>query len=242
MTHRASRRLLETDLAAPVEAFFAGQLGPTWDFAHELELRNAGPDIVAANRSAAFARRLAEGPAPATDELTLRMLEFLASGATDAALRAWAPWGWADLRRRAFAPAVARGEVGFDGNVWSCRAMTPAYDELVAVELKLTDWRKGLRQARRNQAFAHQSWLAITRVSEDAAALADQLGVGVVIVSGDEVEVVKEARPMTPIAPLETRVIGEQMLERRLEKLAPRGEKVRPLAGSPRGRKLAVSG
>lgn len=242
MTQRAAKRLLETDLAAPVEAFFAEKLGPTWDFAHELELRNAGPDIVAGRRTSAFVSRLADGPAPATDELTLRMLEFLASGATDTELREWAPWGWPDLRRRAFAPAVARGEVAFDGSRWSCRTTQPAYDELVAVELKLRDWRKGLRQARRNQAFAHQSWLAITRAHEEAVALARQLGIGLVVVTGEDVEVILEAQPLNPIAPLETRVVSEQILERLLEKLAPCREKVRPFAGSPRGRKLAVSG
>jgi hypothetical protein len=235
-------RLLETDLARPAEAFFRDQLGVQWDFAHEIELRKAGPDIVAGRRSPAFVSRLAAGPAPATDELTLRLIQRLANGATDEELRAWAPWGWPDLRRRAFAPAVARGIVGFDGSRWWAPPIAPPYDEIIAIELKLRDWRKGLRQARRNQAFAWESWLALARIADDAVALAHQLGVGLVQVGDDgDVELVAAARRAAPVAALETRLAAEQVFEQALEKLSPGCEKFRPLAGSPRGRKLAVS-
>jgi hypothetical protein len=85
-------RLLETDLAQPAEAFFRDRFGEQWDFAIEIELRKAGPDMVAGRHSAAFADRVAAGPAPATAERTLRLLERLLDGATDEELHAWAPW------------------------------------------------------------------------------------------------------------------------------------------------------
>jgi hypothetical protein len=231
----------ETDLAAPVERFLRKRLGGDWDIAHELRLPHAGPDLVAGRRTRAFAERAAAGPPPVTSELQIRLTEFLADEATERELRRWAPWGWRDLRRRALEPALAAGLLTFDGERWLGRQLPAPYDRLVAVELKLRDWRKGLRQARRYQAFALQSWLALDRVDDGAIRLGRELGVGIIEVAGEAVAVI-EPKDRNPLARLETRVISEQILEQALEQLAPGSEKLRALAGSPRGRKLAVPG
>lgn len=217
----------ETELAAPAEAYFLGHVGPL-DFAHELDALRAAPDLVGGRRGSGFERRLRLGPDPVTSVLELRLLEF-AQGVSDDELRAWAPWGWRDLKRRALEPALARALIRCKDERWHAVEVSAAYDDLVAVELKLHDWRTGIRQARRNLAFANQSWLVMPAPPKEAAELAQWVGVGLLDV-GDATRVVVAAREQAPLAPLASRLFAELVLAQTLGLV-----EVTP-AGSPRGR------
>jgi hypothetical protein len=228
----------ETELAVPaVRHFRRGD----WDFANELDALRVAPDLVAGYRSAAFEERRS-GPPPVTNALVLRLLEFAAAGVTDAELRTWAPWGWRDLRKRALGPATAAGMIELVDGCWKAPRLPRPYRELTAIELKLRDWRKGIRQARANQAFASESWLVMPRpLPDEALELAAWVGVGLVgIDDGVATELVTPVA-REPLSPFASRLFGELVYEQALEQRLPGAQKIRPLAGSPRGRKLAVS-
>lgn len=74
--------------------------------------------------------------------------------------------------------------------------------EIVAVEAKVSDWRRAFRQAARNQVFSHRSFVALPeRVAQRALAAepADRLGIGVLSVSdAGEVSVARQASSLRP--------------------------------------------
>jgi hypothetical protein len=75
--------------------------------------------------------------------------------------------------------------------------------EIVAIEAKVTDWRKAISQAARNRIFAHKSFVALPegvarRVRREA--LFAKLGIGILGVDGDDVRVVKLPRRHLPRA------------------------------------------
>jgi hypothetical protein len=231
----------ETELAAPAERLFRHRAG-RWDFAHELHALRAAPDLVAGRRSIAFDQRCQLGPEPITTALELRLLEFAAAGATNDELRAWAPWGWRDLRKRALEPANARGLIELVDDTWQSVTAPSAYEELLAIELKLRDWPKGIRQARANLAFASESWLVMpTPVPLEAVALAKRVKVGLAAVDEDGgAKELTAAVKQEPASPFAARFYRELVLEQALEQRLPGAQELRPLAGSPRGRKLVV--
>lgn len=175
--------------------------------------------------------------------LELRLLEFAVAGVGEDALRKWAPWGWRDLRKRALGPASERGLIALVDERWQAVAVPAAYDELVAVELKLSDWRKGIRQARANLVFASQSWLVLPApLPAEAVALAEWVGVGLVGLGADgTADDLVPATERAPLSSFAARLYGELVLQQALEQCLPGAQELRPLAGSPRGRKLAVS-
>lgn len=66
------------------------------------------------------------------------------------------------------------------------RAILP---EVVAIEAKVSDWRKAIAQAARNQLFSHRSFVALPISVAQRAAKADsinQLGIGILGVENDE--------------------------------------------------------
>lgn len=94
--------------------------------------------------------------------------------------------------RKAAALAVAYGALVRDGLVLSRNPdwMPPA-KRLVAVELKLTDWRKALRQATTYCSWADQSWVVMARsISVGLRDAAAEVGVGVALLDGDVLRVV----------------------------------------------------
>jgi hypothetical protein len=228
----------ETELAAPALRHFRRR--GDWDFAHELVALRAAPDLVAGRRAPTFAARAA-GPPPVTNGLVLRLLEFAAAGVGEAELRAWAPWGWRDLKKRALEPALAAGLIEFVDGRWQAPQLQLPYGELVAIELKLRDWRKGIRQSRANQAFAAEAWLVMPNPPDEALKLASWVGVGLVGVAEGGTTQLVAAAVREPLSPFASRLFGELVYEQALEQRLPGAEKLRPLAGSPRGRKLAVS-
>ena len=230
----------ETDLARPVEAFIRTRLGPA-DIAHELSFGRFAPDLVVGCRAETFHLR-AEGQPPVCDAMMLRLLDFLQDeGASDTELRKWAPWGWRGLRR-ALEPAVEAGLVYTRAGRWYADPVANPYESLIAIELKLTDWRKGLVQARRNRGFASESWLVLASDSPQEMQLtAAELGLGLLVASGTSFRKVVEAVPRPPLSPLDARFAAELVFAQTLENGQPGAQELRPLAGSPRGRKLAIA-
>jgi len=74
--------------------------------------------------------------------------------------------------------------------------------EVIAIEAKVSDWRRALAQASRNQLFAHRSYVALPSTVAARVANAPELrklGVGVLSVEGDgAVVVVRQAVPLRP--------------------------------------------
>ena len=97
--------------------------------------------------------------------------------------------------RKAAALAVAYGALVRDGLVLSRNPdwMPPA-KRLVAVELKLDNWQKALRQATTYSSWADQTWVVMARsVSVGLRHGAAEAGVGAALLDGDVLRVV--ARP-----------------------------------------------
>lgn len=88
-----------------------------------------------------------------------------------------------------------------------------AFGNLIAVELKLKDWRKALGQACRYRTFASQTYIAIPaeRATAEVLNAAAGYGVGVVAVS-DVAEVVLPARSGLPHDPLQKGWASELVL------------------------------
>lgn len=75
--------------------------------------------------------------------------------------------------------------------------------ELVAVEAKLTNWRKALHQAWRNTSYVNRAYVALPKNRASTALSHRQdfkdLGVGLCLVDGEGVEVVIESRTKEPV-------------------------------------------
>lgn len=139
------------------------------------------------------------------DELQLLLMQRCATGAHIDELREWAPWGWRGLCRRALEPLVDRGLLVTDGDVITTVAEPRnPFVEVVAVELKLRDWRRGLAQAGGYRLFANRTYLALPaeRVTPETCAEAERNLVGVLAIDyqGD-VEVAAECVSREPLRP-----------------------------------------
>jgi hypothetical protein len=131
---------------------------------------------------------VADPASPVVDELQLLVLQRCVAGADTAELRQWAPWGWRGLCRRALEPLVERGLLLADQDKFTTAALPRnPFLELVAVELKLRDWRRGIAQAGGNRAFANRSYLALPerRLSPDLREAAKRSRVGVLAILDD---------------------------------------------------------
>jgi hypothetical protein len=232
----------ETDMAAGAIAHFL--TSPALYVGAELEIGVRAPDLCfgRANQTVLDAR-LSGGFALASD-LEVRLVERLgAQGASTSELRAWAPWGWRNLREGALASLAARGVVSCIDEHWyvALDARAP-FSELVSVELKLTNWRHGLRQAWQNRSFAERSWLLLGNCAPpEAVALARSIEVGLARLdpSGAVDEIVAPIAAVA-VCPTAKRLAGEALLAQLLEQRQPGIQERWPLAGSPRGRQLGV--
>lgn len=77
-------------------------------------------------------------------------------------------------------------------------------EELLAIEVKLSDWKRAITQAALNRVFAHKSFVALwyPSVRPNVIAEARRFGIGVMGIGRDCVEVISEADVATPIASL----------------------------------------
>lgn len=78
---------------------------------------------------------------------------------------------------------------------------------IIAVELKVNDWRSGLRQAVTNQLFADQSYVAVARkknnkqLSSQAYKWFRKSGIGLIFVLPDEVKIIIQSERSEYIIP-----------------------------------------
>jgi hypothetical protein len=238
-----TRFRFETDMAAGTIGHFL--CSPELYVGAELEIGVRAPDLVFGQAEpAVLAARLAAGSALAS-ELEVRLVErLLAQAASTEELKAWAPWGWRNLRETALASLADRGAIGCADDTWQVVAdVRPPFRSLEAVELKLTDWRHGLRQAWHNRAFAERSWLITGNCvpPQQAVELAAASRIGLArLRPGGELEPIVEPISAPPLSQTAKRLARERLLAQLLEQCEPGGQKRLPLAGSPRGRQLVV--
>ena len=157
----------ETDLAQPVRDWLSHS---ALVVAEEIDGGAGVADFVGGYRPRhAFNERLTQCPA-VIDWLQLALLTRCQPRVSTDDLRSWAPWGWRGLNLRAIEPLLEVGLLTNDGSSYqaTCTPEDP-FTSLVAVELKLRDWRRGLSQASRYRLFAERSYLALPhqRISQD---------------------------------------------------------------------------
>lgn len=150
------------------------------------------------------------------DELQLLLMQRCAAGAHVDELREWAPWGWRGLCRRALEPLVDRGLLVANGEViTSVVEPQNPFVEVVAVELKLRDWRRGLAQAGGYRLFANRTYLALPagRVTAETCAEAERNLVGVLAINDrGDVEVAAECANREPLRPRMRDLVAQRAL------------------------------
>lgn len=221
----------EVQLAEPVRAWLSAQEGIV-AVGEEIDAGRGVADFVAGCSSDA---RL---PTRSTfaNPLSLRVLDKTQEPIAESQLRAWAPHGWRSLERQVVEPLVADGHLeafySEEDSALSYRATLDAADpftSLVAVELKLKDWRRAVAQAGRYRLFAERSYVAmpvtVMGAKLEAEALRNRVGL-LAIDSAGGVEVALEAPTSGPLQPRRRRWAAEQLLS------AVRAPGTR-LAGSP---------
>ncbi len=155
-----------------------------------------------------------------TDSTQLRLLELAQKPVTEGDLRSWAPGGWSSLRRRTLEPLLDAGLLTRHAadNAATYRAtvkMNDPFDELTAVELKLTDWRRAIAQAGRYRLFADRSYIAMPHKRVTSALIDEAVrnDVGVLSVHAiDGVYEVTTAAVRVPLQPQRRRVTSELVL------------------------------
>lgn len=106
------------------------------------------------------------------------------------------------------------------------------FGEIIAIELKMKDWRKAIRQAARYQSFADLSYIAMpeTAVRDEVLNAAEMLGVGVLALAPGRCELIADAEPSTIIDPALASLASELLFSTETgQKQFPRA------AGSRRG-------
>jgi len=83
-----------------------------------------------------------------------------------------------------------------------------AGDEVIGVEVKMTDWRRAIFQALLNRYCVDRSYIALWtgRVTTNVLSEAIQWGVGVLAVSATSIEIVRAAPPNQPEPALRNRI------------------------------------
>jgi hypothetical protein len=186
---RDSSFATETQLAPPVEAWLVG-IGSTC-IGREVEVGFGVPDLVAGVGSWASLRNRRRQARPVTQSLHLAVLDFCRTPRSEADLREWAPNGYSELSRRALKPLLSGGMLVFRNEVFRARvAPKDPFERIVAVELKLTDGKRGLAQAHAYRAFADLSYLALPahRITPGLMESARTIGVGLLAVHTGLVE------------------------------------------------------
>ena len=208
----------ESQLAAPVRAWLRDQPG-VLTVGDEIDAGSGIADLVAGcSGQLALPTRAAFPDATAT-----RLLEIAQTTTHESDLRLWAPHGWRSLNQRVVRPLVAAGLLTVAANDDGDRTYTATvnatdpFTSLVAVELKLRDWRRGVAQAGRYRLFAERTFVALPaeRVSGTLVSEARRNRVGVVAVTASELAMIVEPAPVAgPLQPGRRRWASEQLLAR----------------------------
>ena len=204
----------EWQLAAPVRAWLRAQPG-VLAVGDEIDAGSGIADLVAGCSDELVLPTRAAFP----DSTATRLLELTQETVSEADLRVWAPHGWRSLNQRIVRPLVVDGllTVAADDDETTYTATVNATDpftSLVAVELKLRDWRRGVAQAGRYRLFAERSYVALPaeRISEGLVAEARRNQVGVLAVTVHDVTIVEPAPVAGPLQPQRRRWASEQLL------------------------------
>lgn len=226
----------ETELAGPVRAWLTS-LPNVSIVVDEIDSGFGVADLVAARGpSESLTTRLAD-VAPITNSVQMQLILEIQQKRTISQLRAWAPHGWSALRARALEPLVEAGVVKVfreDDEIAykSAVSFLDPFQSLIAVELKLNDWRRGALQTGRYRLFAEQAYLAmpLKRIKHELIKFAQLNSVGLLAVSPGGVEVIEPSAASTAIQSTRRRRASELML-------AALADKNHPSAGSTRGAK-----
>lgn len=225
----------EVELGVPVVQWLRGQGYSV--IGHEVDAGVGVPDLVAGRTAAAELRRRKRQAAPIVDPLQLMVLDFCVSPRSEDDLRAWAPNGYAPMVRRALTPLVDRGLIVMrNGVAKTSRDIKDPLSWLVAVELKLSDASRGLRQAHSYRIFADSSYLAMPsdRFSSRTLQAARDAGIGLLSIEPHAVVEIVAPDLSSFATPGRRRVASERTLA------ASSNSNQRP-AGSRRGRALLDS-
>jgi hypothetical protein len=228
---RALERLTfptEASLAGPVEDWLMSLRATC--VAHEVDAGFGIPDLMAGFGDTSRLRRRWKQSPPIQDSLQLRLLEYCRTARTEAELRAWAPNGFSDLKRRAVVPLLKHGLIESVNDGLKTRTLPKdPFRHLVAVELKLADARRGLRQAHSYRAFSDISYLAMpaSRINATILDAARRHFVGLLAVHAGAVEEVVEPPSGTVFARTRRRIASERIL-------AAAADPSRPVGGSPK--------
>ena len=206
----------EVQLAEPVRSWLSRQRGVV-GVGDEIDAGFGIADLVA---GCSTCRSLPTRPT-FLDPLALGVLELARDSVSEADLQEWAPHGWRSLQRRVVEPLLMDGHLCVnpsregEATYIATVAATDPFNSLVAVELKLRDWRRAVAQAGRYRLFAERSFVALptSRVNTALQAEARRNRVGVLAVDDDgSVDVVVAAPMSGPLQPLRRRWASEQLL------------------------------
>ena len=200
---------------------------------------NAGygiADMVAGEGTEADLERRTNLVGAITNIHQLRLLLLANSDTTEAQLREWAPVAWPSLRGQAIEPLMSAGllakrTVGADTIYKATVDVFDPFKGLMAIELKLRDWTRGVAQATRYRMFAERAYLALPskQIKDSSIAEARRNGIGLLAVHAESVDVVEEAPRQVPFQASRRRRASELMIQALADVQHPR-------AGSPRGR------
>lgn len=205
----------ESDLAGPVRAWLSQALALV--VGDEIDAGSGIADLVGGCLSREELPTRLAFPSP----ISTQLLEFAQGSVRESELRVWAPHGWRGLRDRVVQPLIRAGLLSMsdvDEEEAIYRSETAASDpfaRLVAVELKLRDWRRAIAQAGRYRLFAEQSYVALpaTRVTEVVLVEARRNQVGVLSVEDDTTVTETLYAPISgPLQPNRRRWASEQLL------------------------------
>lgn len=199
----------ETDLRDPVRAWLAQS--------YEVVADEIGPAFAVADLVAARKGDQPRSGGPLTSSLQLDLLDFLARPRSEKELRGWSPTHWPLLRRSAIEPLLRSETISIDPETALWRAEPPprAYAELIAVELKLRDWPKALRQSTLHHLYCHRAFVAMPAgaVRQPWLAQARDHRIGLLAVDLDgEVRVRVACQRSSPVDAQLSHMIEEKLL------------------------------
>lgn len=225
-----SRFVAESDLAPHVEAWLES-IGSSC-VGREVEVGFGVPDLVGGVGTPASLRNRRRQSLPVTQPLQLAVLEYCRLARTEGELREWYGDAFSELTRRALRPLIEREMVVVRNSKFRSR-VTPKdpFDRIVAVELKLSDIKRGLAQAHSYRAFADASYLALPahRISSETMDRARVIGIGLLAVHRGFVEEVVEPDVSSHATARRRRMASEHTL-------AAHADAGHRIAGAPRRR------
>ena len=171
-------------------------------------------DVVAARpRAADLERRLQSGLQPILVPGAIQLLEALDADLTTTQV----------MNRCGLTPSYGRrlirelrqtGHIAGDDPWVRADSIATVFDSFIAIEAKLTDWRRAVAQAVRYRTFAHLSYIALpqtTRSSVDEDWIAAS-GIGLIYVGDTEAQIAIEASPSCMVESWRRLLVSETLV------------------------------